>query len=241
MDVYNKGKQDMMRFLVGKAIDMQALAKLILYCLTYHKQYDNLPIRNEDGVFRHKWADLKNENGVAYDLIRSRLQDSNKLDYTKVYFQDMSDYLLYLQKQYPFCSFTSVIKNLQVGSGWMSVIDDDWKEDMMQGPKSSVYLEDTLGLLQLIRNTSHHIRELPHFRDRDRRWFEKHVSSTFPSLFMDVYNKGKEYNCGDDGILSRYYSWMSTTKERKTGYDEIFGRSYPGYDEIWKTLSDSNN
>nr|GEY32648.1 hypothetical protein [Tanacetum cinerariifolium] len=185
----------------GKAIDMQALAKLILYCLTYHKQYDNLLIGNEDAVFRHKWADLKNENEVAYDLIRSLLQDSNKLDYTEVYFhpffltwaqrldflQDMSDYLLRLQKEYPNCFFLTKMKSLQVGSGWMSLIDNDWKKDMIEGPKSSMYLEDTPGLLQLIRNTSHQIRELTHFRSRDRRWLEKHVSSTLLSFVVNIH------------------------------------------------------
>ncbi|GKD44129.1 vacuolar protein sorting-associated protein 37 homolog 1-like protein, partial [Tanacetum coccineum] len=83
----------------------------------------------------------------------------------------------------------------------MSLIDNDWKKDMIKGP---MYLEDTPGLLQLIRNTSDRIREQTHFlRGRDRRWLEKHVSSTFPSLFMDVYNKGKEYTgCAYDRILS---------------------------------------
>nr|GEU92509.1 RNA-directed DNA polymerase, eukaryota [Tanacetum cinerariifolium] len=69
----------------GKAIDMQALAKLILDCLTCHKQYDNLPIGNEDAVFHHKWADLKKENGVAYDLISLFLQNLDSLDYSEVY------------------------------------------------------------------------------------------------------------------------------------------------------------
>nr|GEZ98587.1 hypothetical protein [Tanacetum cinerariifolium] len=104
----------------------------------------------------------------------------------------MSNHLLRLQKEYPNCSFLTTMKNLQVGSGWMSSIDNDWKKDMIEGPKSSMYLEDTPGLLQLIRNTSHQIRELTHFRGSDQKWLEKHVSSTFPSLFMDVYNKGKE-------------------------------------------------
>ncbi|GJX27996.1 midasin isoform X2 [Tanacetum coccineum] len=132
----------------GKAIDMQALAKLILHCLTYHKQYDNLPIRNEDAVFHHKWADLKNENGVAYDLIGLLLQNLDGLDYSEVYLhpffltwdqrldflRDMSDYLLRLQKEYPNCSFLTTIKSLPVGSSWMSLIDNDWKKDMIKGP-----------------------------------------------------------------------------------------------------------
>ncbi|GJU15239.1 RNA-directed DNA polymerase, eukaryota [Tanacetum coccineum] len=175
----------------GKAIDMQALAKLILQCLTYHKQYDNLPIGNEDAVFLYKWADLKNENGVAYDLIGLLLQNFDRLDYSEVYLHPF--FLTWAQPS--------------SGSGWMSLIDNDWKKDMMEGPKSSMYLEDTPGLLQLIRNTSHQIRELTHFRGRDRRWLEKHISSTFPSLFRDVYNKGKEHTgCAYDMNLSRYYT-----------------------------------
>nr|GEY66000.1 hypothetical protein [Tanacetum cinerariifolium] len=148
------------------------------------KRLEGRAAGNEDAVFRHKCADLKNENGVAYDLIHY----AQRLNFLL----DMSNYLLRLQKEYPNCSFLTTMKSLPVGSGWMSLIDNDWKKDMFEGPKSSMYLEDTPRLLQLIRNTSHQIWKLTHFRGRDRRWLEKHVSSTYPSLFMDVYNKGKE-------------------------------------------------
>nr|GEU92510.1 vacuolar protein-sorting-associated protein 37 homolog 1-like [Tanacetum cinerariifolium] len=93
----------------------------------------------------------------------------------------MSDYLLRLQKEYPNCSFLTTMKSLPVGSGWMSLIDNDWKKDMIEGPKSLMYLEDTPGLLQLSRNTSHQIWELTHFRGCDRRkvWAYRSKSHEF--------------------------------------------------------------
>ncbi|GKE73840.1 serine/threonine-protein kinase/endoribonuclease IRE1b-like protein [Tanacetum coccineum] len=148
------------------------------------------------------------------------MNNLQRLDYIEVYIHpffwtwdqrldfihDMSDYLLWLLKKYPDCSFLDRIKRLTFASGWKSKIDSGWKKDMIQDPKSPIYWEDTLGLLQLIRNTSQHIREKEHCNGRDRRWLEKQVRRTFPSLFMNIYHEGKYYTgCEDDPILGRYY------------------------------------